>query len=81
MSVLDATVGFIESLRAGVWRPVDEARAQLAIELAGTLDKGAGLAVAAVARELRATLSELAVTDDPKRDAWAEFEASLGAAE
>lgn len=43
---------------------VDEARAAVAIVLAQALDDGAGLAVAAVSRELRATLSELEAGKD-----------------
>lgn len=47
--------------------PMGEALAELAFTLARTLDQGAGMAVAAVGRELRATLAELAgmgVSDD-----------------
>lgn len=38
---------------------VDDARGRLAVVLAKTLDGDAGMATAAVSRELRATLSEL----------------------
>lgn len=46
--------------------PMGEGLAELAFTLARTLDDGAGLAVAAVSRELRATLNDLAgmVLDD-----------------
>jgi hypothetical protein len=47
--------------------PMGEALAEMAFSLAKTLDDGAGLAVAAVNRELRANLVELArmgVSDD-----------------
>jgi hypothetical protein len=40
--------------------PMGESLAEMAFTLARTLDKGAGLAVAAVNRELRANLVELA---------------------
>jgi hypothetical protein len=40
--------------------PMGEALAEMAFTLARTLDEGAGLAVAAVNRELRANLVELA---------------------
>lgn len=40
--------------------PMGEALAEMAFTLARTLDEGAGLAVAAVNRELRANLIELA---------------------
>ena len=44
------------------WRrvaPLNEALAEVALTLARALDAGAGMAVAAVAKELRATLAEL----------------------
>jgi hypothetical protein len=56
--------------------PMGEALAEMAYALAKTLDDGAGLAVAAVNRELRANLVELAsqaVDDD------ADLEARLSA--
>ena len=40
--------------------PASDALAQLALTLADQLDAGAGMATAAISRELRATLSELA---------------------
>lgn len=54
------------------------ARAKLALTLAAHLDAGAGMAAAAVAKELRATLHELegdGVLDDD--DAFARWEADL----
>jgi hypothetical protein len=51
--------------------PMGEALAEMAYTLARTLDEGAGLAVAAVNRELRANLVELArmaVDDDDDLD-------------
>jgi hypothetical protein len=51
--------------------PMGEALAEMAFKLARTLDEGAGLAVAAVNRELRANLIELArlgVEDDDDLD-------------
>jgi hypothetical protein len=54
--------------------------AAAALVLAQALDDGAGLATAAVARELRATLTKLAegVRDDGDVDPFAEFTAGLG---
>lgn len=52
--------------------PMGEALAEIAFTLARTLDEGAGLATAAVSRELRATLVEMAklgVGDDDDLDA------------
>ncbi len=48
-----ATLGRLEA------DPVTDARAQLALTLADALDQGAGMATAAISKELRATLSEL----------------------
>lgn len=45
-----------------------EALAELALTLARTLDDGAGLAVAAVSRELRATIVELGKPHDSVGD-------------
>lgn len=50
------------------WNASGEALAQLALTLAGTLDGGAGLAVAAVARELRAALTDLSSFQEVPRD-------------
>ena len=62
----------IESLRqAGPIDTRDEALGQLALTLAKALDEGAGMATAAVARELRATLADLARDrDDGDDDDW-----------
>lgn len=53
--------------------------AEAALTLAKTLDEGAGLATAAVARELRATLVKLAegTGDDGGDDPFREFAAEL----
>jgi hypothetical protein len=54
--------------------------AEAALTLARTLDDGAGLATAAVARELRATMTELAkgvTRDDGGPDPFAELVAGL----
>jgi hypothetical protein len=62
--------------------PMGESLAEMAFTMARTLDDGAGLAVAAVSRELRATLVELArlgVGDDDDLDA--ELSAPSGVAE
>ena len=48
--------------------PMGEALAEVAFTLAKTLDEGAGLAVAAVSRELRANLVELARLEVPSDD-------------
>lgn len=55
----------------------------LAVKLAGELDAGAGMATAAVARELRATLTEIRGDDgdpDPDGDPFAAWEKQLGEA-
>jgi len=54
------TLGSTHLMRSGL--------TELAIALAQTLDKGAGLAVAAVSRELRATLTALAAQSDGDDD-------------
>ena len=51
-----ATLATLAQLEAD---PVVDARAQLALVLADALDAGAGMATAAISKELRATLSEL----------------------
>lgn len=56
--------------------PMGEGLAEVAYTLARTLDQGAGLAVAAVSRELRATLSDLA---GMVLDGDDDFEAELSA--
>ena len=48
--------------------PMGEALAEMSLNLARTLDAGAGLAVAAVNRELRANLVELARQADNDED-------------
>lgn len=55
-----SVLGLLESLRRE--QPLDardEALGQLALTLAGSLDSGAGMATAAVSKELRATLADL----------------------
>lgn len=59
---------------------VDDARGRLAIVLAKTLDGDAGMATAAVSRELRATLSELeGRTNGDSNDDFARLLADLSA--
>lgn len=48
--------------------PMGESLAEMAFTLAHTLDEGAGLAVAAVNRELRTTLVELVRLEVPSDD-------------
>lgn len=53
------------------WRrvgPLNEALAEIALTLARSLDGGAGMAVAAVSKELRATLAELEPRADDEPD-------------
>ena len=50
---------------------------QIALTLARSLDEGAGMAAAAISKELRATLKELTPRDGG--DPFAEFMASLSA--
>ena len=58
--------------------PMGEGLAELAFTLARTLDAGAGLAVAAVSRELRATLTDLAgMVADGDDDFEAELSTSV----
>lgn len=58
-------VTFLESMRGhGPMDTGDEALGQLALTLARNLDEGAGMAAAAIAKELRATLSALAKEPD-----------------
>lgn len=66
-----AVMATLERLQAA---GVDDARSQLAIVLARALDTGAGMATAAISRELRATLSELEACDAGDTD---EFSALL----
>jgi hypothetical protein len=56
----------------------NEALGELALCLATTLDAGAGLATAAVARELRSTLQEIAKTIVKEDEDWDEFISGIG---
>jgi len=56
-----------------------DARGRLAIVLAATLDNDAGMATAAVSRELRATLTELENRDGGDTDGFAELLRELSA--
>lgn len=58
---------------------VSNARGQLALTLADALDAGAGMAAAAIARELRATLAELEAVHDDGGSELANFLAGLSA--
>jgi hypothetical protein len=68
-----ATLATLVQLEAD---PVVDARAQLALTLADALDAGAGMATAAISRELRATLAELSQGHGGD-DAFDEFVAGL----
>ena len=59
--------------------PVTDARARLAIVLAISLDAGAGMATAAISRELRATLTELENRDGGDTDGFANLLEQLSA--
>jgi hypothetical protein len=59
--------------------PVTDARARLAVVLAVSLDAGAGMATAAISRELRATLSELENRDGGDTDGFADLLEQLSA--
>jgi hypothetical protein len=72
LSVEDATRRELERLEA-----LDSALGAVALTLARALDDGAGMAAAAVSKELRATLKELTPRDGG--DPFAEFMASLSA--
>ena len=55
-----AVRGLLVTLRAGRdWTPGDEVLAAQATRLARALDRGAGMATAAISRELRAIVSQL----------------------
>lgn len=63
------------------WEPqAQDGRVALALTLARALDDGAGLATAAVARELRAVLSELEPVEADEPDALDDLIARLSAA-
>jgi hypothetical protein len=69
---------FLKSRRREAdWSSGLEALACLALTLADTLDAGAGMAVAAVSRELRATLD--ALTPRGESDAFSRIAAELSA--
>ena len=57
--VLPCRAAVLSTLRQLEADPVTEARAQLALTLADALDAGAGMATAAISKELRAVLREL----------------------
>ena len=57
--------------------PVTDARGRVALTLAEALDEGVGMATAAVARELRATLAELEGRNSGNSDDLAAFLAEL----
>ena len=63
--------------RADAINPDREALCELALTLARTLDDGAGMAVAAVARELRATLDALVRSEAPIDDDISRFITAL----
>lgn len=67
------------TLKALEVSPVSDARARLAIVLAISLDGDAGMATAAISRELRATLAELESRDDGDTDGFAQLIAELSA--
>lgn len=67
------------TLRALEVSPVSDARARLAVVLAKTLDGDAGMATAAVSRELRATLTELESRDGGNTDEFTDLLRQLSA--
>jgi hypothetical protein len=80
MSVEAATVQTLEHLRAAGKLEGREALAELALTLARTLDGDPGLVVAAVSRELRATLMELGKPHDSVGDEAESWLAGLSSA-
>jgi hypothetical protein len=58
----------------------NEALGELALCLAAALDAGAGLAAAAVTRELRGTLQEIAKAKTDGDDEWENIVSGLGVA-
>lgn len=75
MSVQEATQKQLDYLKvAGCLTDANEALGAIALNLARTLDQGAGLAQAATAAQLRATLTEIAKSkgeEDDEFTAWA----------
>lgn len=69
MSVYNATLRQINYLRdKGYLTEANEALGEVALNLASTLDGGAGLAAAAVANQLRVTLNEIAKSKTGEED-------------
>ncbi len=69
MKAIEALIGSLR--RSGPLDFRDEALGQVALTLAETLDDGAGMAAAAVAKQLLATIDALTKDrDDGDDDAW-----------
>lgn len=78
MSLYNATLRQITWLRDnGFLTDQNEALGELALNLARTLETGAGLAQAAVAAQLRATLNEIAKAKGEDDDGFAEWASGL----
>lgn len=75
MTVYAAVTKQLDYLRlAGCLTESNEALGEIALNLASTLDNGAGLAAAAVANQLRSTLNEIAKSkgeEDDEFTSWA----------
>jgi len=74
---VEAVLGSLR--REGAMSTTDEALGQLALTLADTLDEGAGMATAAVSKELRAVLAALTAKEEVSDDEDDVFGADLPA--
>ena len=70
-----SVAALVESM--GEITPGQSVLASAALVLAGELDRGAGMAAAAVSKELRATMAELGGDDGDGDDAFSEWERQL----
>lgn len=79
--VYSATIRQVNWLRdKGYLTEANEALGEIALNLAETLDKGAGLAQAAVAAQLQKVLSEIAKAKGDDDDDFGKWVSGLGAA-
>lgn len=62
------------------WDHEFEVRAALLLNLAASLDKGAGLAQAAVSKEFRSAMAEIMKDDTNDSDGWDDWASGLGTA-
>jgi hypothetical protein len=79
LALEQTVVDLIESLEArhGRLSPLDASYAMLARKLARKIDRDAGMATAAIGKELRDTLEKLVPTEEPTDDFWNHFTSSV----